>query len=83
MTARSLEIDFKSQTKLLGRVMIDDGEKAEAYLANIGRDGPLLKAVRQAHEASDLKRLEEFMLKTGEEQRRLAQLHRILGLEKC
>ncbi len=72
----------RGQTKLLGRVMIDDGEKAEAYLATIGRDGPLLKAVRHAHEASDLKRLEEFMPKTGEEQRRLAKLRRILGLNK-
>jgi len=82
MTARSLEIDFVDQTRLLGRVSIDDLEKAEAYLAAIGRDGPLLKEVRRAHEAGDLKGLEEFVPKTAEEKRRLAQLCSMLGLEK-
>ncbi len=53
MTARSLDIDREGQKRALGRVAIDDEEKALEFLELVGNDGLLMEAVRKLKETGD------------------------------
>ncbi len=53
MKARSLEIDREWQRKALGRVAIDDREKALEFLELVGDDATLREAVRKLRETGD------------------------------
>ena len=56
MKARSILIDRDGQKKVLGRVAIDDETKAIEFMETVGREGPLLEAVRKLRQTGDRKR---------------------------
>ena len=53
MKARSIEIDRDAQKKVLGRVAFDDETKAMQFMEVVGREGPLLEAVRNFRQTGD------------------------------
>jgi hypothetical protein len=67
MKARSITIDRDGQTKVLGRVVIDDSEKALEFMSLTGSDGPLLEAVRAYRQTGDRSALVQFTGRTHEE----------------
>jgi hypothetical protein len=48
MTARSVAYNLDAQKKVCGRVVVGDGRAVEEFINLVGRDGPLLEAVRNA-----------------------------------
>ncbi|HVU89773.1 MAG TPA: hypothetical protein VHD36_20755 [Pirellulales bacterium] len=48
MMARSILYNRDAQEKLCGKVVVGDGRSVEEFIKLVGRDGPLLKAVREA-----------------------------------
>jgi hypothetical protein len=66
MKARSLVIDRDGQKKTLGRVAIDDEEKALEFVELVGDDGPLLEAVRKLKQTGDRGALDEQKFQSSE-----------------
>jgi len=78
MKARSLEIDREAQRKVLGRVAIDDEEKALEFVELIGDDGTLLEAVRKLKEAGGRGALAEEKSRSSEQNQRARRLREML-----
>jgi hypothetical protein len=78
MKARSLEIDFDAQRKLLGRVAIADRFGAEAFRELLRENDFLLQVVRKVRETGDLKPLRELQPKAFQERRQAARLKEML-----
>ena len=78
MKARSILIDRDGQKKVLGRVAIDDETKAMEFMEAVGREGPLLEAVRKLRQTGDRNALSQVKTRTYEESRRAAKLRKML-----
>jgi hypothetical protein len=78
MRARSIVIDRDGQKKVLGRVAIDDESQAIAFMEAVGREGPLLEAVRKFRQTGDRKALSEVRTETQEERLRARKLREML-----
>jgi hypothetical protein len=80
MQARSIEIDFHAQNRILGRVAITDNEQAGLYIEILDSDGRLLEAMRTVHASGELKPLLDDRPGSSEEKQSLKRLRQVLGL---
>jgi hypothetical protein len=78
MKARSLVIDREGQKKALGRVAIDDEEKALEFLELVADDPPVLEAVRKLRETGDRVVLDERNFQSSERIERVKRLREML-----
>ena len=78
MKARSIVIDRDGQKKVLGRVVIDDETKAMEFMEAVGRNGPLLEAVRKLRQTADRNALSQVKTRTVEESMRASKLWKML-----
>jgi hypothetical protein len=78
MKARSLVIDRDGQKKALGRVAIDDQEKALEFVELVGNDGPLLEAVRNLKESGDRGAFDEQKFQSSQRIERAKRLREML-----
>ena len=78
MKARSLDIDREGQKKVLGRVAIDDEEKALEFLELVGDDNTLMEAVRKLKETGDRGALAEEKGRSFAQNRRAERLREML-----
>ncbi len=80
MQARSIEIDFERQKKVLGHSAITEIEQAESYIELLDQDAPVLELIRKVHSTDGLKPLLNGQPRSAEQQRRLQQVKALLGL---
>ncbi len=78
MKARSLVIDRDGQKKALGRVAIDDEQKALEFIELVGDDAPLLEAVRKLRQIGDRGVLDERKFQSSERMERVERLREML-----
>jgi hypothetical protein len=78
MKARSIQIDRDGQKKTLGHVVIDDETKAIDFMEAVGRNGPLLEAVRNLRQTADRNALSQVKTRTIEESMRASKLWKML-----
>jgi hypothetical protein len=83
MKARSILIDRDAQKKVLGRVAIDDETKAVEFIETVGREGPLLEAVREVRQTGDRSALSQLKSDTYEERLRATKVRSMLFGEKA
>jgi hypothetical protein len=83
MKARSILIDRDAQKKVLGRVAIDDETKAVEFIETVGREGPLLEAVREVRQTGDRRALSQLKSDTYEERLRATKVRSMLFGEKA
>jgi hypothetical protein len=80
MTARSVVINPDGQRKLMGHIPVSTVPQAVRYIDLVGRDGPLLEAVRQAFATGSLDGLSELRSSNVADGRRLRELRRLFGV---
>jgi hypothetical protein len=78
MKARSLVIDRDGQKNTLGRVAIDDEEKALEFVELVGDDAAVLEAVRKLKQAGDRGALDERTFQSSERIERVKRLREML-----
>jgi hypothetical protein len=78
MKARSIAIDREGQKKVLGRVVIDDEATLKSFLEDVGREGPLIEAVRRLRETGDREVLRRVKPRSYEEGMRADRLRKML-----
>jgi hypothetical protein len=83
MMARSIEIDRDGQKKILGRVVIDDETKALEFMEVVGREGPLLDAVRKLRQTGDRDTLLQMQTRTFYESLQVRKVRKMLFNEQA
>ncbi len=78
MKARSVFIDRDGQSKILGKVVIDDQTKALEFMDVVGREGPLLEAVCRLRQTADRSTFSQVKTRTYEESLRARKLRKML-----
>lgn len=81
MRAESLDVDRPAQTRLLGRVVVDDAESARALRDLVANDEGLADLLRRAGKAGDPAILRDFQPKSDEQRARFDRLLNLLQLQ--
>ena len=83
MKARSILIDRDAQKKVLGRVAIDDETRAVEFIETVGREGPLLEAVRKLRQTGDRDTLFQMQTRTFDESLQVRKVRKMLFNEQA
>ena len=81
MQAESVEVDRPAQTKLLGRVVVDDVKSARALRDLLAKDEALADLLRRAVKEGDRAVLRDFQARDEAQRARLDQIKELLRLE--